>query len=121
MNFKHFVMSFMLLVMITGCSSEKAIEQTIKLKDLHYENFTANELSFEMVDGLDTEVYIKGTSNSCEGTKIENQEQLKLFVDFSNIQKGDVQKFPIYVKYGETVCDFEVSPKTVTFEVTVKE
>lgn len=121
MNLKHCSLSFVLLLTVTGCVNEEGIERTFTLENLHYENFKNTELSFELVDSIDTEISIKGTSSSCGETKIENVDTLSLFVDFRDIHEGIGQEFPLYVKYGDTVCEFEVSPQTVTFDVAVKE
>ena len=117
---KKIISLLILLLMVVGCTAEKPTPISVK-NNLAYENFTAEGLELDLVSKT-YEVLIEGTTKSCGDVEIEDTKLLKPTVDLAGIGEPleDVE-LPIYVKYGDTVCDFEVFPSTAVFDFKVKE
>lgn len=113
--------AFVALLSLSGCSASSNLEFETSLKNLHYENYENQNLEFTLLDDTDKVITVKGDKHSCGDRTIEDINALKLYVNFDNLNVGNSQEFPIYIKYNDSVCNFEINPETVSFDVKLKE
>jgi len=120
MKLRYIAIGVLATICLVGCTKKDSIEIKGDLTEvgLSYENL-ASDMQFDLVDDLKEEMVIKCDHSSCGEVEIKDIALLTPYVNMAGVEEG-AANLGVYVKYEDTVCNFEVSPSSVRFVFTKK-